>query len=220
MSRILRFAQDDISLGAEMSEDFRQVQKVIVLGGGSAGFMAALAFKTQMPDLPVTVIRSKDIGIIGVGEGSTTALASFLHQFLRVDPKKFFEITDPTWKLGLKFVWGPRPHFFYSFDAARFIARYPELKKPISFYCEEDMENAEPMTALMAASKVFERGPNGDPKFNTAFSYHIENDKYVAFLEGAAAAAGVRLVEDTVRQVLQDESGVTGLMLASGATES
>src|SRR2546423_13343304 len=203
-------------MAKDMNSDEKKINKVIVLGGGSAGFMAALAFKTQIPDLPVTVIRSKDIGIIGVGEGSTTALASFLHQFLRVDPKKFFEITDPTWKLGLKFVWGTRPHFFYSFDAARFIAKYPELKKPISFYCEEDMENAEPMTALMAANKVFERAPNGDPKFNTSFSYHIENDKYVTFLEGAATAAGIRIVEDTVREPQQDESGVPRLALALG----
>ena len=43
------------------------VGNVLVLGGGSAGFMAALALKARLPTLRVTVVRSKDLGIIGVG---------------------------------------------------------------------------------------------------------------------------------------------------------
>ena len=46
-------------------------QRVLVLGGGSAGFLAALTLKIRLPQLQVTVLRSKDIGIIGVGEGTT-----------------------------------------------------------------------------------------------------------------------------------------------------
>jgi len=46
------------------------VRKVIVLGGGSAGFSSAITLKQKLRDVAVSVIRSKDIGIIGVGEGS------------------------------------------------------------------------------------------------------------------------------------------------------
>ena len=60
------------------------VNKVIVLGGGSAGFMAAIALKAKLPGLDVLVIRSKDIGIIGVGEGSTVTLTKFLHEYLKI----------------------------------------------------------------------------------------------------------------------------------------
>ena len=74
------------------------VEKVIVLGGGSAGFLAALALK-KVPGVRVIVIRSKEIGIIGVGEGSTLPLTQFLHGFLGLGDKAFLEIARPTWKL-------------------------------------------------------------------------------------------------------------------------
>jgi len=80
------------------------INKVIVLGGGSAGFMAASALKMKLPGLLVSVIRSKDIGIIGVGEGSTPVLSRFLHAYLRVGWRKFIDIANPSWKLGLKFI--------------------------------------------------------------------------------------------------------------------
>src|SRR6478752_7270979 len=94
----------------------KPISKVIVLGGGSAGFMAALTLKIKLPHLDVRVIHSSDLGIIGVGEGSTVALTRFLHDYLRVSPAKFFEVARPTFKLGLKFIWGPPGHVFpYTF---------------------------------------------------------------------------------------------------------
>lgn len=202
-----------------MTTDYTRIHRIIVLGGGSAGFLAALALKSRMPDLPISVIRSKDIGVIGVGEGSTLSLTQFLHQYLRVNPAKFYEMAEPTWKLGLKFLWGTRPHFYYSFEAQQLTAQRPELPKPIAFYCDQEMENAEPMTAYMAANRIFARGPTGDPVFHNNFAYHVENDKFVGFLEAFAAAVGIEIIDDTVSQVLQDERGISGLTLKSGRTE-
>src|SRR5690242_18197278 len=91
------------------------IRTIVVLGGGSAGLMSALALKTQLPALDVSIIRSKEIGIIGVGEGSTVSLTKFLHQYIAVDNADLYRTARPTWKLGLKFIWGPRPYFHYTF---------------------------------------------------------------------------------------------------------
>src|SRR4051794_29763267 len=104
------------------------VNKVIVLGGGWAGFMAAIALKAKVPGIDVLAIRSREIGIIGVGEGSTVALTRYLHGYIKVGQKRFFEVARPTWKLGLDFIWGPRGHFHYTFDAGM-DAKYDDLPK-------------------------------------------------------------------------------------------
>src|SRR2546428_3280486 len=75
------------------------VRTVTVLGGGSAGFLAAIALKAKLPDLAVTLLRSQDIGIIGVGEGSTLPLTYFLHKFLGLGDRAFIDVARPTWKL-------------------------------------------------------------------------------------------------------------------------
>ena len=55
------------------------IQRILVLGGGSAGFIAAISLKIKIPDLAVHVLRSKELGIIGVGEGTTWAFPNYLH---------------------------------------------------------------------------------------------------------------------------------------------
>src|SRR5256886_14758754 len=72
----------------------------------------------------------------------------------------------------------------------------------------------------MAHNRVLERRVGGALKFHDAFSYHFENERYVQFLEGYAVAKGVRTLDDTVSEVKQDERGVVGLELKSGASES
>jgi len=199
--------------------DNSTIRRIIVLGGGSAGFLAALGLKAKMPDLPVSVIRSKDIGIIGVGEGSTIALTNMLHQYLKVSLKSFYQTAQPAWKLGLKFIWGKRPSFFYTFSGQQMNYQFPELPKAIGYYCENDMENAELMMAMMAQNRVFERSENGSPVFHTALAYHVENHSFVGFLEQTAQQIGIQILEDTVDKVHQDDSGITGLAMKSGRME-
>ena len=195
------------------------VTRVLVLGGGSAGFMAGIALKAKNPALEVRVLRSKDIGIIGVGEGSTLALTRFLHEFVGVGPKKFFEVAQPTWKLGLRFLWGSRPYFNYSFGPGMDWRPDGQLPKANGFYCSDEMEYSDATSAYMTHDRVFERRGNL-PVLHQQLAYHFENEKFVRFLEGYATALGIAVVDDTVSEVKRDDRGVAGLALASGATET
>ena len=85
--------------------------------------MAAITLKRHAPVLDVTVVRSKEIGVIGVGEGSTVGFPRYLHTYLAIDPAEFYRVAQPSWKLGLRFIrWGPREQFHYSFAVGLHIA--------------------------------------------------------------------------------------------------
>ena len=194
------------------------VNRILVLGGGSAGFLAAIALKTKLPVLDVLVLRSREIGIIGVGEGTTVLVPNFLHGFVNIDPGEFLRGARPTYKLGLKFFWGRRPHFNYTFSP-QYNMQYAALPRPNGYYCDSDEDGvyAAINSALMTEDRAFERRADGSPGIRNDVAYHIENEHFVSFLEGHARTLGVRVVEDTVRHVEQDEGGVKGLICESGA---
>ncbi len=195
------------------------IRKIIIVGGGSAGFMAALSLKIKIPRLEVVVIRSKEIGIIGVGEGSAIPFTYFIHQFLGLSIAEFVKAVKASWKLGTYFIWGPRKRFLFPFGRT-FSGKLEGLSKANGYYCASDMENASLSAALMAADKIFERGSDNRPILHLDFAYHIENASFADFLESLATRIGVTILTDTVRQVHQNEQGVSRLDLASGQSES
>lgn len=198
--------------------DDSRIRKVVVLGGGSAGYLTALALKIRLPELEVRVIHSKSIPIIGVGEGTTFTVPIFLHGYLGLDPAQFHRLARPTYKLGIRFLWGRRERFFYSFTN-QLDGRLAELPKPNGYYAFDDFSHGDIIGALMAAGNAFEKQPDGGPLVTTAAAYHIENAGFVEYLERAAAEVGVVTIDDEVVGVDTDAGGVGALRLASGATE-
>jgi tryptophan 7-halogenase len=193
-----------------------RIESVLVLGGGSAGFIAALSVKKHLPALRVRVVRSPDIGIIGVGEGSTADLPNHFHGFLGLDPKKFYAEVRPTPKLGVHFLWGPRASFDYTFTPQS-SPQVAGLPRSNGYYMWEDPGNADVHTALMAQGKAYARQLNGSPDVQRTVAYHVENAALVSYLEREARDAGVEITDATVRDVeKRDAEHVSALVLDSG----
>jgi len=106
---------------------------VLVLGAGSAGLIAALTLKRRMPHLSVRVVRSPEIGVIGVGESTTPNLPYHLFKYLKLGTKRFYSLAEPTWKMGIHFLWGPRESFDYTFEPGLDV-RYGNLPRPNGYY--------------------------------------------------------------------------------------
>jgi len=190
------------------------IRQVVVLGGGSAGLLAALSLKTHLPQLAVRVVLSREIGIIGVGEGSTADLPNHLHGFLRIDPADFHQRARPTWKLGVHFEWGPRPSFNYTFTKT-FIGEAEGLPRLLGYYAWDDCDSLDLNSALMHEGKAFKRLPNGAPFVARNLAYHMENADFVAALEHYAIASGVVFTEGKVHAVERGDAGIAALTLES-----
>jgi len=96
------------------------VQKVLVLGGGSAGFLAAITLKIKIPHLDLVVLRSKELGIIGVGEGTTNTVPYHLHDFLSCPSGAFMKLPSRcgSWESALS---GDPGRIFTMFSAWNWI---------------------------------------------------------------------------------------------------
>lgn len=189
------------------------IQSIVVLGGGSAGLIAALTLKRKLPQLEVQVIRSPEIGIIGVGEGTTASFPRHFFQYLQLKPQQFYSIAEPTWKLGIKFLWGSEDSFYYTFDY-EFQKRLQGLSRNNGFFYQPEHPYAGRISAFMREDKVFSKRPDGFPDFQGAHAFHVENDNLVKWLETVCRGFGVRFTEATV------EPEVDGDRIAALVTDS
>jgi len=189
------------------------VRKVLVLGGGSAGFLAAISIKTVNPTIDVEVIRSPEIGIIGVGEATTPLLPAVLHGDLNLDLTEFYRDAQPAWKLGIRLLWGPQKEFHYTFHYQT-EHRHPQLSRNLGYYCWDEFHDIRPASSLMSVGRVFMRRPDGFPLIERDAAYHIENEHFVTFLEAQARRLNIVIRDDTVQEVKVGDRGVDGLVLA------
>jgi tryptophan halogenase len=191
------------------------IRQVVVLGAGSAGLLAALGLRRKIPTLNVRVVRSPDIGVIGVGESSTPNVPIYLFDYLGIRPRQFFATAEPTWKLGIHFIWGPRPWFNYGFSR-QLDAQLSTLPRSNGYYCDDDFTCVEQVNALMEAGKVYLREGNGGPKIENMYAFHLENRKFVAALEGVAREVGIEFIDAKVRGAERGAEGIAAVILEDG----
>ncbi len=191
---------------------------LVILGGGTAGLLMATSLRVKVPTLKVTLVHSPTLGVIGVGEGSTTDFPNFLHGFLEIPPAEFYRAVKPALKLGIRFDWGKRPHYHYSFTGTMRQQLQPS-GLPCGYVAHDELMGGDLATALMAQGKVFlesEQGPWPDVKQTTG--YHIENAELAQFLEGYARRLGVEILEGDLAEVIGEGEQVGALRLKDGRT--
>ena len=94
-----------------MSIKINNINNIIIVGGGSAGLISALIIKNRFSNLKVDVVKSDNIGIIGVGEGSTEHWKEFT-DFCNIPLNELIKETDATFKYGIMFEeWTKKPYF-------------------------------------------------------------------------------------------------------------
>lgn len=177
--------------------------RIAVVGGGTAGHLAALTLRALHPHLDITLIESKAIPIIGVGEATTSEIVPFLHSLLDFDAAEFYREVQPTWKLGIQFHWGPsQPLFFnYPFD------RGPILE---SYIFEGQSQNSSLLSALMTADRVPVLQPDSSPislLSEVPYAYHLDNHRFVEYLQRKSAERGIRHLDHEITDAVLRADG-------------
>lgn len=139
------------------------IQQILVLGAGSAGLLAAISLQREVSGVRVSIVRSPEIGVIGVGEGTTPNLPALLFDYLGLDRREFYARAAPTWKLGIHFKWGARGSFARRPDGS------PDIQPFHAFHIENE-RFVETLELIARESQIeiidgkvahAERGPGG-----------------------------------------------------------
>jgi tryptophan halogenase len=194
----------------------RRIRKIVILGGGTAGWMtaAALAKVNSPPQFTITLIESDDIGIIGVGEATIPTIHWF-NRMIDLNEADLIRETQATYKLGIEFVnWnGAGTRYFHPFgryggphDASMFYHRWIRAKLAGATRSHTDYS----LTTHAAWAGRF-APPSNDANsiFATlGYAYQFDASLYAAFLRRRSESKGVRRVEGKVNRISQDpESG-------------
>jgi tryptophan halogenase len=192
------------------------IKNILVLGAGSAGLIAAITLRRKIPQVGIRVVRSPEIGVIGVGEGTTPNFPQHVFEYLGITRKRFYELAEPTWKLGIRFLWGPRGRFDYTFDQ-QLDSHWTDLPMPNGYYCDEEFRCTSVPSALMWHGKAFPRQANGCPDIQGWHAFHIENKKFVDVLELVARENGVEIIDGKVTGSERlPEGGIAAVHLEDG----
>lgn len=202
--------------------------EVVIVGGGSAGWMTAAALSTQLPkrNYRITLVESEQIGTVGVGEATIPHIRMF-NQLIGVKEADFIAATGATYKLGIQFEgWGGGgSRYFHPFggsghdiqgmDFHHFWFRNRHRAASFDEYS---------MAAQLAQAGKFQY-PTGAPDEVTShygYAFHLDANLYARYLRSLAEQRGVRRIEGKIEHVVRSSvSGdVEGLVLDSGATVS
>ena len=166
-----------------------KVKSVCVVGGGTAGYLTAIALKSAFSDLEVTLVEATDVPIIDVGEATIDNFPRFL-QGLGVDIVDLYREVRPTWKLGIRFEWGGPGSYYFN---APYTWNEHGIGLTGSLHYEHGV-NAMNLTSVLmhqGRAPVFEAEDGTAVWPGTRYAYHLNNAPFVEFLRKRAAGVGV-----------------------------
>ena len=203
-----------------MTEQAGPIRRIVIVGGGTAGWMTAAAMSRFLgsPERRIVLIESETIGTVGVGEGTIPPIVEFNHS-LGISEPEFLRETKASFKLGIEFVdWTePGHHYFHQFG---------QIGRPlngISFYQlwlkHRGNRSVGPLSAYSMSAVAAAQNRFAHPVFDTrsplsgiGYAYHFDASLYAAFLRRYAEARGAERVEGKIVNVEQDPE--TGFVTA------
>lgn len=185
------------------------IKRVVVAGGGTAGWIAAAALAKHLgPLLDIVLVESDEIGTVGVGEATIPTIRTF-HRLLELDEREFLRATQATFKLGIAFENWARAgdRYIHSFGRVGqsiwmgdfqhmwLRGRAAGIADELGAYCFE-----------LAAAEAGKFATADDAKIN--YAYHFDAGLYARYLRNFSEARGVMRIEGKIAGVMQNaESG-------------
>ena len=194
----------------------QKFDRIVVVGGGSAGWMTALALVTGLKGrASVEVVESEEIGIVGVGEATFPSIRQY-NQLVGLDEATFMRATNATYKLGIRFCdWLARgKDYFHTFG------HFGSLSGSQALWAQHRrMGASHPLGEQCLPTVMAMKGrfllPRDQAEFK--YAYHFDAVQYAAFLRQLALQRGARHTQGRIVVVeRRADGGVAAVTLDDG----
>lgn len=185
------------------------IKSLIIVGGGTSGLISSLMLKTSWPELNITVIESSNIGIIGVGEGSTEHFRQFINH-VGISVPDLFREAGATFKTGIRFTnWhGDGTEYWHSL-AEDYGLRVPENGFQYIFM-KMISDNLDPNETVW---KVSRDSMHTEPLHLVTAQYHFDTFKLNDFLHKVAREKGIKFIDADIVDVELDQDGYVSSLI-------
>ena len=182
--------------------------KFVILGGGTAGWITAISMQKLLPQASITLIQSKEIGIIGVGEATTPHLVNWLRDH-DIDPLDMIRVTKGTIKNGISFEnWnGDNSKYFHDFTESMSSTNTGTFTNRDfnhyfqAFLINKNLNFEDYMYQIKLASN------NKVDLKNTKYALHFDSVKFADYLEDIGKSRGVQVIDDIFLEPVLDHNG-------------
>jgi hypothetical protein len=180
------------------------LNKISVVGGGTAGLISALILKNRFPSLNIDMIRSSRIGIIGVGEGSTEHWNEFM-RYIGVPFQRIIQECGATFKAGIMFRGWSEQNYMHSIGPEHDV-KNGQYATVYGKLISDQYPNKAFNPSLSWENRIYEHRLNleSGPPWN---QYHFDTNKLNDFLTKVAIEKGISIIDDEILEVVLGEDG-------------
>ncbi|MBC6905385.1 tryptophan 7-halogenase [Saccharophagus sp. K07] len=189
-----------------------KVPTIAIVGGGTAGWMAAAALSKALPKehYSILLIESSEIGTVGVGEATIPPILTF-NKLLGIDTKELLKETKGTFKLGIEFInWANQGDSYYhpfgTYGPDSYGMPFHQLWRMAYSQGLAKRLEAYSINAQMAMQKKFSEPKNipNSPLASINYAFHFDASLYAQFLRGYSELRGVRRIEAKIASASTD----------------
>jgi hypothetical protein len=188
-------------------------KKIIIAGGGTAGWMSASLLQHSWPNARIILIESDNIGTIGVGEGSTPSLKQFFRK-LNIEDHEWMPNCNATYKSGIEFPnWSEIPgyeSYFHPFFSPLDIETGEMFFKRAKAQKLGTRSNAHPdyyFVNTQIAKKCKAPISQSYPNLDIDYGYHFDAGLLASFLKKRSLGLGLINIIDDITKVEIDANG-------------
>jgi tryptophan halogenase len=198
------------------------MKNIVIVGGGTAGWITALEARDVFKDSSITLIESSEIGILGAGEGTTPNFLNFLES-KKISLSSVVKNTKATLKNGIKFTnWnGDGKSYFHPFSDT--VPYHPSVMQALfEVYKGKNCDDIV-LTSFLSdqnKTKAFFTRSLDDFKlieFDGSLGIHFDARLMATFLKEKGKQRGINVIDGSVIQINTDEQGfISSLDLEDG----